>query len=267
MTADATTGTAADSTAGMRLAGKIALVTGGSRGLGAEIVRRLAAEGADVAFTYNTSKDGADRVAEQVRELGRRALVIQADLAEAPAAAAVLDAALAEFGRVDLLVNNAGALHWAGLRESTLDDVDRLLAVNARAPFLMVQAAADKLAEGGRIVNLSSGVTSMPMPNTALYGGVKAFVDQFTRVAALELGERRITVNAVAPGTSATERWEYIPAERRAQLETMFPLGRVGRPADTANLVAFLVSDDADFITGQVIYNTGGQSAFRVERR
>ncbi|HEY3873065.1 MAG TPA: SDR family oxidoreductase [Actinocrinis sp.] len=250
----------------VRLAGKVALVTGGSRGLGAQIVRRLAADGADVALTYNTGKDGADRVAGQVRELGRRALVIRADLAEAPAAAAVLDAAIAEFGKVDILVNNAGALHWFPLRESTLEDVDLLLAVNARAPFLLVQAAADKLAEGGRIVNLSSAAISTAMPNTALYGGSKAFVEQLTRVAALELGARRITVNAVGPGTSATESWEQIPAERRAQLEGMFALGRVGRPADTANLVSFLVGDEADFITGQVIYNTGGQNAFGVGR-
>jgi 3-oxoacyl-[acyl-carrier protein] reductase len=271
MTTETDTGTEndadIDTDAQTRLAGKVALVTGGSRGLGAEIVRRLAADGADVAFTYNTAKEGADRVAEQVRELGRRVLVIQADLAEAPAAAAVLDAAIAEFGRVDILVNNAGVLHWASVRETTLDDVDLLLAVNARAPFLMVQAAADKLAEGGRIVNLSSAAISVPMPNTGLYGGSKAFLEQLTRVAALELGARRITVNAVGPGTSITERWDYIPAERRAELEAMFALGRAGLPADTANLVAFLVSDEADFITGQVIYNTGGQNAFGAGQR
>jgi 3-oxoacyl-[acyl-carrier protein] reductase len=250
-----------------RLTGKVALVTGGSRGLGAEIVRRLAAEGADVALTYNTGEQGAQRVAEQARAHGRRVLVIQADLAEAPTATAVLDAVIAEFGRLDILVNNAAALHWAPLRETTIEDIDLLLAVNARAPFLLVQAAADKLNEGGRIVNLSSAAISTPMPNSCLYGGSKAFVEQLTKAAALELGARRITVNAIGPGTSITERWEHTPAERREELEHMFALGRVGRPADTANLVAFLVSDDADFITGQVIYNTGGQSAFIARQR
>jgi 3-oxoacyl-[acyl-carrier protein] reductase len=244
-----------------RLAGKVALVTGGSRGLGAEIVRRLAAEGADVAFNYNTSKEGADLVAEQVRDLGRKALVVQADLAEAHAPAELLDSAIAEFGKVDILVNNAALLHWRPIRAAKLEDVDALLAVNARAPFLLVQAAADKLAEGGRIINISSGAISMPLPNTGLYGGTKGFVEQLTRCAAIELGPRKITVNAIGPGSSETEAWQHMPEKWRTDLVTMFPLGRVGQPTDTANLVAFLASDDADFITGQVIYNTGGQNA------
>src|SRR5208282_5822335 len=124
------------------LAGQVALVTGGSRGIGAEIVRRLAAEGADVSFTYNTGKDQAQAVAGQVRGLGRSALTVQADLAEPAAAAAVVDATVGEFGRLDILVNNAGATYWGPLAQTPLEEFDHLVAVDARAPFLMMQAAA-----------------------------------------------------------------------------------------------------------------------------
>ena len=241
-----------------RLAGKVALVTGGSRGIGAEVVRQLAAEGAGVAFTFNTGKDEAQSVAGQVRGLGRRALTVEADLAEPAAAAAVVDAAVGEFGKLDILVNNAGVTYWGPLAQTPLQDFDRLVAVDARAPFLMMQEAAGKLADGGRVVNVSSGVTSAALPGSALYSGVKAFVDQVTKVAAAEFAARRITVNAVAPGSTATAHLAQLPAERRAELGAAFALGRIGEPADTAALVAFLASDDAGFITGQVIYNTGG---------
>src|ERR1700722_19685340 len=138
-----------------RLAGKVALVTGGSRGIGAEIARRLAAEGADVGFTYHTGKDEAQQVAAQVRGLGGRALAVEADLAEPAAAAAVVDAVAGQLGRPDILVNNAGVMHWSAVAQTRLEDIDRLISVNARAPFLMMRAAAATLADGGRVVNIS----------------------------------------------------------------------------------------------------------------
>jgi len=242
-----------------RLGGKVALVTGGSRGIGAEIVRRLAAEGADVGFTYNTGKDEARAVAGQVRALGRRALTIHADLAEPDAAAAVVEAVVGEFGRLDFLVNNAGVVHWGPLARTSAEDFDHLVAVDARAPFLLMRAAADQLGDGGRVVNVSSGVTSAALAGSALYSGAKAFLDQVTKVAAVEFAPRRITVNAVAPGTTATGRLARVPAERRAEMGASFALGRIEEPADTAGLVAFLLSEDAGFLTGQVVYNTGGQ--------
>jgi 3-oxoacyl-[acyl-carrier protein] reductase len=242
-----------------RLAGKMALVTGGSRGIGAEIVRRLAADGADVGFTYRTGKDGAEQVAGQVRALGRRVLSVQADLAEPTAPAAVADAMVGEFGGMDILVNNAGITHWGSVAKTSAEDFDRLVAVNARAPFLMMQAAADKLADGGRVVNISSGVTSTALEGIALYSGVKAFLDQVTRVAAAEFAARRITVNAVAPGSTATGPFARLTARQREEAGSAFALGRIGEPADTAAVVAFLASEDAGFITGQVIYNVGGQ--------
>jgi 3-oxoacyl-[acyl-carrier protein] reductase len=243
----------------MSLEGKTALVTGGSRGIGAEIVRRLATEGADIGFTYSTALDEAERVAAQVRELGRRALVVQADLAAAEAARDVVGAVAGEFGRLDILVSNAGITHWGAVATTTVADFDRLVAVDARAPFLLMQAAADTLADGGRIVNISSGVTATALAGIGLYSGAKAFLDQVTKVAAVEFAVRGITVNAVGPGSTATGPFAELSAERRAAAGAAFALGRIGEPADTAALVAFLASDDAAFITGQVIYNAGGQ--------
>ncbi len=243
----------------MNLTGKVALVTGGSRGIGAEIVRRLAAEGADVGFTYNTALDDAERVAAQVRGLGRRALVVQADLAAAEAARDVVEAVAGEFGRLDILVSNAGITHWGAIASTAVADFDRLVAVDARAPFLLMQAAADTLADGGRIVNISSGVTATALAGIGLYSGAKAFLDQVTKVAAVEFAARGITVNAIGPGSTATGPFARLSDERRAAAGSAFALGRIGEPADTAALVAFLASDDAAFITGQVIYNAGGQ--------
>ncbi|HUA42348.1 MAG TPA: SDR family oxidoreductase [Streptosporangiaceae bacterium] len=242
-----------------RLAGKAAVVTGGSRGIGAGIVRRLAAEGADVAFTFLTGKDEAAAVANDVRDLGRRAAAIEADLADPESAAGVVQAAAEELGKLDILVNNAGITFWAPLPRIPVDEFERVVAVDARAPFLMMQAAADTLSNGGRIVNISSAVTSTALAGSSLYSGVKAFLDQVTRVAAIEFAPRRITVNAVAPGTTATGRLADPTPEQRTQMGTSFTLGRIGEPADTAALVAFLASDEASFITGQVIYNNGGQ--------
>ncbi len=242
-----------------RLSGKVALVTGGSRGIGAEIVRRLAAEGADVGFTFNTGQDEAEVVAGQVRGFGRRVLTIRADLAQAAAPAGVVRTVIGEFGRLDILVNNAGITHWGAVAQTSAEDFDRLIAVDARAPFLMMRAVADALADGGRVVNISSGVTATAVAGIALYSGAKAFLDQVTRVAAAEFAERRITVNAVGPGSTATGPFGQLTDEQRAVAGAAFGLGRIGEAADTAALVAFLASEDASFITGQVIYAAGAQ--------
>ena len=242
-----------------RLAGKVALVTGGSRGIGAEITRRLAAEGADVGFTYMSGVSAAAEVASTVRGLGRRAFTVRADLASPEAAGGVVDAVADEFGRLDILVNNAGITHWGSVAETSLEDFDRLVAVDARAPFLLMRAAAGRLADGGRVVNISSGVTSTALAGIALYSGVKAFLDQVTRVAAVEFAARGITVNAVAPGSTATGPFAGLSAEQKRAAGASFGLGRIGEPADTAAVVAFLASAEAGFVTGQVIYAVGGQ--------
>ena len=242
------------------LAGRVALVTGGSRGIGAAIVRRLAADGADVAFTYRTEREEADEIASDLRDMGRRALPIEVDLAPPESAASVVSATVGELGHLDILVNNAGVTSWGPLADIQLDEFDRVVAVDARAPFLMMQAVADILTEGGRVVNVSSAVTSTALAGLSLYSAAKAFVDQMTRVAAIEFAPRRITVNAVAPGTTATGRLAQPTPEQRTQMGASFALGRIGEPADTAALVAFLTSEEAGFITGQVIYNNGGQT-------
>jgi 3-oxoacyl-[acyl-carrier protein] reductase len=242
-----------------RLADRAALVTGGSRGIGAAVVRRLAAEGANVAFTYHTGMQEAAAIACDVRDLGREAVAIEADLARPESAPAVVQSAVGALGKLDILVNNAGITFWAPLLSIPIEEFDRLVAVDARAPFLIMQAAAPALSEGGRVVNISSAVTSTALAGSSLYAGVKAFLDQMTRVAAVEFASRRITVNAIAPGTTATGRLAEPTPEQRVQMGASFTLGRIGEPADTAALVAFLASDEASFITGQVIYNNGGQ--------
>ena len=145
------------------------------------------------------------------------------------------------------------------MAQTSVADFDRHIAVNARGPFLMMRAAADALADGGRVVNISSGITSTALAGIGLYSGVKAFLDQVTRVAAVEFAARQITVNAVAPGSTATGPFAGMTAAQRAEAGSGFALGRIGEPADTAAVVAFLASADAGFVTGQVIYCVGGQ--------
>jgi 3-oxoacyl-[acyl-carrier protein] reductase len=163
------------------------------------------------------------------------------------------------FGSLDILVNNAGLTHWGSLAQTSVADFDRLVAVNARGAFLMMRAAADQLADGGRVVNISSGATSTAVAGIGLYSGVKAFLDQVTKVAAVEFAARRITVNAVPPGSTATGPFARLTAAQLAEAGSAFALGRIGEPADTAAVVAFLASAEAGFVTGQVIYNAGGQ--------
>ncbi|MDG4787298.1 SDR family oxidoreductase [Micromonospora sp. WMMD1102] len=236
----------------MDLNGRTALVTGGSRGIGRAIVRRLAEAGARVVFTYRDDRAAADEVVGRFE--GTVAVrADQADLASLePMFAPVRDG-------LDILVNNAGIGPATPIAELTAEEFDRVMTVNAKFPLLAMREAATLLRDGGRIVNISTLNTVLPAPGLALYCGSKAALEQFTAVAARELGARGITVNTVTPGATDTDMLRGAnPAETLAQATTLTALGRLGQPEDIAAVVAYLVGPDAQWITGQNIRATGG---------
>ncbi|MEU9963295.1 3-oxoacyl-ACP reductase family protein [Streptomyces malaysiensis] len=242
----------------MTLDGKAALVTGGSRGIGEAVAIRLAEDGADIALTYHSQADRAADVVDRIKALGRRAWAVRADSADAPSARAAVEGAAAEFGRLDILVNNAGVGVLGPIAELSLDDVDRVLAVNVRAPFLMAQAAAAHLTDGGRIVNIGSCMAErVAFPGGTLYSTSKTALTGLTKALARELGPRGITANLIHPGPVDTE---MNPADgASAALQSGFTaLGRYGRPTEIAATVAHLAGDDGRYITGASIAVDGG---------
>ncbi|MFI5520070.1 SDR family oxidoreductase [Streptomyces platensis] len=246
------------------LAGRGALVTGGSRGTGRAIARRLAADGATVVFTYHTQAEAADSVIAEIAELNGRAHAVQLDLAapdQVAGAFAAADAAFREagVGGLDILVVNAGVFTSAPLAEATVDDWERVMAVNARGTFLAVQQAAARMRDGGRIVTLSTVGTHWPSPGEALYAASKAAVEQITRVASRELGGRGITANTLSLGPTDTDLLRNsAPPGALDGAAAMTALGRIGRPSDVADLVALLVRADNRWVTGQNIRADGG---------
>ncbi|GLZ78005.1 3-oxoacyl-ACP reductase [Actinorhabdospora filicis] len=237
------------------LTGKTALVTGGSRGIGRAITERLTADGARVVFGYHQSKDEAQAVAEATG-----ALPVRADLAVHGDVVDLVTQAGEALGGLDALVNNAGI--W--LPHGRFDDADeasydRVMAVNAKATYFAIHHAAPRLRDGGRVVNLSSIATGRPTPGNAVYAASKAAVEQFTAIAAQELGPRRITVNCVAPGAVDTELLRgSLPPQLLARTARNTPFARLGTGDDIAGIVAFLLGPDAAWITGQTITAAGG---------
>jgi 3-oxoacyl-[acyl-carrier protein] reductase len=239
------------------LNGKTALVTGGSRGIGAAIVRRLSLDGATVAFTYASSPDRAHALEAEVEAAGGRALAIRADSADPDAVERSVAEAVQAFGRIDILVNNAGILVHKALDDTLLDDFERIMAVNVRAQFVAIQAVQKQMGEGGRIVNIGSMVADRAGgPGIALYAMSKAAVAAMTRGLARDLGPRGITVNNVQPGPTETE----IVADEavRAALRTMIPVGRMGRDSEIAGLVAWLAGPEAGYVNGASLTIDGG---------
>ncbi|WP_186419432.1 SDR family oxidoreductase [Bosea sp. CS1GBMeth4] len=241
-----------------RLAGKTALVTGGSRGIGAATTLRLAQDGADVALTYERARDRAEAVAAQVGALGRRAVVLQADSADPAALTAAVDKAAAELGGLDILVNNAGIWHYGEVGSWGLDEIDKVIAVNVRAVIVASQAAARHLRDGGRIITTGSCLAErVTEPGIALYAMSKAALIGFTKGLARDLGPRGITVNIVHPGSTDTDMnpadGDHAEAQRRRMA-----IPRFGEARDIAGLVAYLASEEGRFITGAGIAIDGG---------
>jgi 3-oxoacyl-[acyl-carrier protein] reductase len=239
------------------LDGKVALVTGGSRGIGAAIARRLAQDGAKVAVNYSSSKQAAEAVVRTIKEDGGEAVLAPGDVSAKDGPAKIAAAARDAFGRIDILVNNAGVLDIATLGDATPEHFEKVFAVNVFGVAAMTRAAAPHLPDGGRVIHTSSIGARAAIPGLSAYIASKAAVDALTRSFAAELGPRGITVNAVAPGTTDTDMLIRDP-KFLEEAVAKTPLGRVGRPADIAGTVAFLASADAAWVTGQVIDTSGG---------
>jgi len=243
------------------LAGKVALVTGGSRGIGAAVALKLAKEGADVTVTYLSSEDKAKSVVEEIQAAGRRGLHIGADSADASAVTSAIDQTADAFGRFDILVNNAGVYPYGPFGEVSLEELDRTLAVHVRAAFVATQAAVAQMHDGGRVINIGSCFAErVPMPGIALYSMTKTALTGLTKALARELGDRSITVNLVHPGPTDTD---MNPADgEEAEEETpRIALGHYGTGADIAATVAHLAGDSGRWITGASIAVDGGYAA------
>ena len=238
---------------------RTALVTGGTGGMGRVITAKLAADGFDVAVAYVGNVDLADATVKEIAGHGRRGAAFAADIADEEAVSAVFDAVEDRFGHLDVVVHTAGINHPATLADLDLADFDEIHRVNVRGTFVVNQQAARRVRDGGSIVNVSSSMVRVAPPALSAYAASKAAVDALTRILAKELRGRDITVNAVAPGPTATAAFlQSTPPEEQQQLAALPPLGRLGSPDDIAGVVSFLVGPTGRWINGQVIYANGG---------
>ncbi|GCE12958.1 SDR family NAD(P)-dependent oxidoreductase [Tengunoibacter tsumagoiensis] len=252
-----------------RLADKVAVVTGSSRGIGRSIAQKLAQEGAKVVVNYSSKPDEAQKVVQAIQQQGGDAIALQADMGQIPQIIQLMDKVIETYQRLDILVSNAGIEHFGAFDTVTPEDFDRIFAVNTRGQFFAMQQAARHMNNGGRIICTSSISASKGFLNHAVYSGSKAANEGFARSLAIDLGPRGITVNAIAPGATQTSMYDknvelYGDPDSRLSLDDQMkkfsPLGRIGQPEDIANVVAFLVSDEAGWLTGQVIHITGGMA-------
>ncbi len=240
------------------LTGKVALVTGSSKGIGAGIAERLAADGASVVVNYSRSAEDAARVVDRIVGAGGKAVAVKANIAEAAEIQPLIDAAMQHFGRLDILINNAGVYKMDSLDSITPASIDEHYNLNVKGLILTTQAAARVLPEGGVIVNISSGLAKSPYPMVHVYCSTKGAVDTLTRSFGMELGPRKIRVVGIAPGFVATEGNADTREQATPTLVGRTPLGRVGQPADIAAAVSYAVSDNAAWVTGSTIDVAGG---------
>lgn len=242
------------------LQGKTALVTGASKGIGKGIALDLARNGCDVAVNFHTDETAADAVVAEISAMGRRAFPIRADVGKSADVSGMFDAVLAEFPKLDILVNNAGVQTWKPLLDLTEAEWDRVLDTNLKGCFLCTQRAAQNMKDngGGVVVNLGSGCNKWPFPNLVDYTASKGGIEQFTKVAAVELGQYGIRVNCVAPGAIEIERTKNEAGDYNATWSKLTPLGRVGQPVDVARVITFLAGDGGSFVSGQTIWVDGG---------
>ncbi len=244
-----------------KLTGKVAVVTGASKGIGAGIAKSLAAEGASVVVNYASSKEGADAVVQTITTAGGKAVTVQGDVSKAADAKRIIEAAIESFGKLDILVNNSGVYKFAAIDAFTEEEFHTQFNVNVLGLLLATQEAAKYLKEGGSIINIGSVVSDATPPGSAVYTGTKGAVDAITGVLAQELGAKKIRVNSLNPGLVATEGTATMNIlgsafEKEAVAKT--PLGRVGQTTDIASVAVFLASDDSGWLTGQKIFAGGG---------
>jgi len=245
-----------------KLEGKVAIVTGASKGIGASIALHLAAEGASVVVNYSSSKEGADRIVGEINGNGGRAIAVQGNVAKEGDVRRLFAETKKAFGRLDVLVNNAGVYEFKPLEEVTADHFHRMYDVNVLGLVLATQEAVKLFGDrGGSVINISSVAATAAPPTGSLYSGTKAAVDAVTRSLAQELGSRKIRVNSLNPGMVETEGFKSAgigESDFRKQVEAQTPLGRIGQPKDIAPVAVFLASDDSAWITGETIYVAGG---------
>jgi 3-oxoacyl-[acyl-carrier protein] reductase len=244
-----------------KLSGKVAVVTGASKGIGAAIAKSLAAEGASVVVNYASSKSGARTVVDSIIAAGGKAVAVGGDVSKTGDAQAIIDAAIKNYGRLDILVNNSGVYEFSPIEAATEDQFHRMFNINVLGLLLTTQAALKHIGEGGSIINIGSVVSRVTPPASAIYTGTKGAVDAITGVLARELGPKKIRVNAINPGMIETEGVHsagFLGTDFEKDLISQTPLGRIGQPGDISSIATFLASDDSAWLTGEHILAGGG---------
>ncbi|MGA1805379.1 glucose 1-dehydrogenase [Rhizobium sp. HT1-10] len=244
-----------------RLAGKVAVVTGASKGIGAAIAKAFAAEGAQVVVNYSSSQAGADAVVKAITSAGGEAIAVQGDVSKAEQAKGLIDAAIKEFGKLDVLVNNSGVYAFGAIEDVTEESYRHMFDVNVLGVLLTTKEAVRHFANGGSVINISSAVTSLAPPASSVYTGTKGAVDAITSVLANELGGRKIRVNAILPGiveTEGTHTAGFVGSDFERDAVSKTPLGRIGQPNDIATVAVFLASDESGWLTGEHLTASGG---------